>query len=346
MRLNAQALDRFAQGVLRAAGADEASAAATAQVLLDADLKGIHSHGLVRLPIYVRRLEAGLANPRPVPRPLREEGPLVLLDGDQGLGPRVGLLAVELARERARAHGVGGVGVQRSTHFGAAGFYAEALAREGLLGLVLSNVEPDVVPYGGRRATLGTNPLAFAAPAPQGVLLVDLATSQVAMGKVFLARARGEAIPPDWGVDEEGRPTRDPHRVRALLPLGGPKGYALALMVEVLAGVLTGAGIAHGVGRMYDEWDRPQNVGHFFLALDPERLVGQEAFRERMGLLWQAIKATPPAPGFPEVLLPGEREARLRAERLATGVPLEEATVRSLKELGARYGLALEVEGA
>jgi ureidoglycolate dehydrogenase (NAD+) len=339
----APALLRFAENLLLAAGADEESAKATATVLLDADLKGIHSHGLVRLPIYVRRLEAGLANPRPQLRLLCERSPLVLVDGDHGLGPRVGIFATQQAQALAQKHGVGVVGVQRSTHFGAAGFYAEALAKEGLIGMVLTNVEPDVVPFGGKRAALGTNPLAFACPAPQGILLVDMATSQAAMGKVFLARSRGERIPPDWGVDEEGNPTEDPMQVKALLPLGGPKGYALALMVEVLAGVLTGAGITYGVGRMYDDWNQPQNVGHFLLALDPGIFLGRTLFLERMAQLWQNIKATPSAPGFSEVFLPGERELRLREERLAQGVPLEATTVQALLELGQRFAVPLEV---
>lgn len=346
MRFSADALRLWAEGLLQAAGADLPSAQATAQVLLEADLKGIASHGLVRLPIYVRRLEAGLVNPRPAPRWLRDEGPLGLLDGDLGLGPRVALFSTGEVVRRVQAYGIGAVGVQRSTHFGMAGFYAERLAEAGYVGLVFSNVEPDVVPYGGRRAALGTNPLAFAAPTPQGPLVVDLATSQTAMGKVFLARARGESIPPEWGVDEEGRPTQDPHRVQALLPLGGAKGYALALMVEVLAGVLTGAGVAHEVGRMYDEWSRPQNVGHLFLALDPNRFLSSEAFVERMRRLWFELKAVPPAPGFQQVFLPGEREAVLKAERLRDGIPLEAATLEALNELGRRYGQPLEVRHA
>lgn len=340
---SAEALRRFAEQVLAKAGADPLSASTTADVLLDADLKGIHSHGLMRLPIYVRRLEAGLANPRPQLRLLQQKGGIAVVDGDHGLGPRVATFATEKARELASTHGVGVVAVRRSTHFGTAGYYAELLAKGGLLGLVLTNAEPDVVPFGGRRAALGTNPLAFAAPAPQGVLLADLATSQVAMGKVFLAREQGEKIPPDWGVDAEGRSTEDPHRVQALLPLGGAKGYALALMVEVLAGVLSGAGVAHEVGRMYDDWDRPQDVGHLVLALDPEAFLGREAFLRRMENLWKAIKATPPAPGFAEVFLPGERELRLREERQVLGVPLEETALQSLQVLAERYGVALEV---
>ena len=181
--------------------------------------------------------------------------------------------------------------------------------------------------------------MAFAARAPQGILVADLATSESAMGKVFLAREKGERIPPSWGVDREGNPTDDPHRVYALRPLGGPKGYALALLVEVLSGVLTGAGVAHGIGRMYDEWDRPQDVGHFLLALDPGRFVGKEAFLERMGALWQALKATPPAPGHEGVFLPGELEARRRERALAEGMALPVRVVAELKALGERYGV-------
>ncbi|WP_105317128.1 Ldh family oxidoreductase [Thermus tenuipuniceus] len=339
------ALQTFAERILRAAGADEASARATAQVLLDAELKGIHSHGLSRLPIYVRRLTSKLVNPSPFPQVVSRHGAITVVDGDNGLGPRVGIFALEEVRQLALAYGIGAVGVRRSTHFGAAGFYAEALAKEGLLGLVMTNAEPDVVPFGGKRSALGTNPIAFAAPAPQGILVVDLATAQVAMGKVLMARARGSAIPLDWGVDEEGVPTGDPHKVRALLPLGGPKGYALALMVEVLAGVLTGAGVADTIGRMYDDWDRPQNVGHFLVAIDPTFLSSREEFLGRMEYLWNHIKRIPPAPEFSEVFLPGEKEARLRNARLLEGVPLEDAVVESLLELGESYGVSLEVRG-
>ncbi|AFV77384.1 Ldh family oxidoreductase [Thermus oshimai] len=339
MRLRPEALRGFAEEVLKRAGADGPSAEAVAWALLEADLRGVGSHGLLRLPVYVRRLEAGLVNPSPRLAP-EVRGPVALLDGAHGFGPRVALEAARLAARLAQAHGVGAVAVRRSTHFGMAGLYAETLAQEGLVALVTTNAEPDVVPYGGREKALGTNPIAFAAPAPQGVVVGDLATSQAAMGKVFLARKRGERIPPDWGVDREGRPTEDPHAVHALLPLGGPKGYALALLVEVLSGVLAGAGVTHGIGRMYDEWDRPQDVGHFFLALDPEAFLGREAFLERMGRLWAELKATPPAPGFPEVLLPGELEARRRAQALREGLELPEEVVAELKALGARYGVA------
>jgi len=338
VRWRADFLSAWAEALLRKAGADEPSAKAVAWALVEADLRGVGSHGLLRLPVYVRRLEAGLVNPSPT-LPLEERGPVALLDGEHGFGPRVALKAVEAAQSLARRHGLGAVGVRRSTHFGMAGLYAEKLAQEGFVAWVTTNAEPDVVPFGGREKALGTNPLAFAAPAPQGILVADLATSESAMGKVFLAREKGERIPPSWGVDREGNPTDDPHRVYALRPLGGPKGYALALLVEVLSGVLTGAGVAHGIGRMYDEWDRPQDVGHFLLALDPGRFVGKEAFLERMGALWQALKATPPAPGHEEVFLPGELEARRRERALAEGMALPERVVAELKALGERYGV-------
>lgn len=339
MRLSPEALRAFTEEVLKRAGADGPSAEAVAWALLEADLRGVGSHGLLRLPTYVRRLEAGLVNPSPRLVP-EVRGPLALLDGEVGFGPRVALKAVRLAGKLARAYGLGAVAVRRSTHFGMAGLYAERLAQEGLVALVTTNAEPDVVPYGGRAKALGTNPIAFATPAPQGVVVGDLATAQAAMGKVFLARKRGERIPPDWGVDQEGRPTEDPHAVHALLPLGGPKGYALALLVEILSGVLPGAGVTHGIGRMYDQWDRPQDVGHFLLALDPGAFLGREAFLERMGRLWAELKGVPPAPGFSEVLLPGELEARRRAQALREGLELPGEVVAELQALGARYGVA------
>ena len=199
MRWRADFLSAWAEALLRKAGADEPSAKAVAWALVEADLRGVGSHGLLRLPVYVRRLEAGLVNPSPT-LPLEERGPVALLDGEHGFGPRVALKAVEAAQSLARRHGLGAVGVRRSTHFGMAGLYAEKLAREGFVAWVTTNAEPDVVPFGGREKALGTNPLAFAAPAPQGILVADLATSESAMGKVFLAREKGERIPPSLSL--------------------------------------------------------------------------------------------------------------------------------------------------
>ena len=201
-----------------------------------------------------------------------------------------------------------------------------------------------MVPYGGSRPALGTNPIAFAAPAPQGLFVLDMATSQGAMGKVFVARELDDTLPEGWAVDKHGQPTTNPNAAIAVVPFEGPKGYALAILVEVISGVFTGSGITQSIGRMYDHWDQPQDVGHFFMALDPEYTIGRSQFMERMGHLWDELKSIPPAPGFGEVMVPGELEERVRQNRLGEGIPLPESVYEELATLSQE--LAVEVPAA
>ena len=296
-------------------------------------LRGTDSHGVARVPIYVERLRGGLLNTRPRPSVLRRDGAVAMVDGDEGPGQVASVFATDLSIELAREHGAGVVTVRRSAHFGAAAFYAMRAAEQGLLAIALTNTEPLVIPYGGAEPALGTNPICLAGPAGDGIFNLDMATSQVAMNRVWNARDEGRPIPEGWGVDAEGRPTTDAAAVTAAMPLGGYKGYGLALMVEVLSGVLSGAGVRHGVGELYGGGGEPQNTGHFHLAIDPERTVGRERFAAVLGGLLGELRAIPPAPGFDEVLVAGDPEDRARAERERSGVPIEPALWRTLQEL-------------
>lgn len=338
MNIAAPDLKDWTLRLLQAAGLRDDAANVVAESLVETNLRGIDSHGVLRLPVYLKRIDAGLVNKNPEPRIVKQQGGSALVDADNGPGQLAGVFAMDLATELAREHGVSAVGVHHSTHYGAAAYYVMRAASRGFVAMSTSHAEPDVVPFGGAKPALGTNPVAFAARAPQGMFVLDMATSQVAMGKIFLARERGEAIPDSWAVDADGHPTTDPHAARAGVPMSGPKGYALALMVEVLSGVFTGAGVTHSVGRMYDDWDRPQDVGHFFLALDPDTGIGRETFEARLGGLWDTLKATPGAPGFDEVLIPGELEERTYRARLEAGIPLPvtvyDALVAASRELG------------
>jgi LDH2 family malate/lactate/ureidoglycolate dehydrogenase len=250
-----------------------------------------------------------------------------------------GVFATEVACRLAATHGVGAVGVRRSSHYGAAGYYVRRAARAGYLALTTTNAEPFTVPFGGAEWGLGTNPIALAAPTTTGVFELDMATSQVAVGKVLLAREKGVPIPRGWAVDSSGAETTDPAQAEAVLPLGGYKGYGLGLLVEILSAVLTGAGVTHAAGRMYDDWERPQDVGHLLLALDPERTVGRRRFALLLDALLEELKAIPPAPGVEEVLVPGELEARTEAERARSGIPLPRAVHKTLEDLGRRLGI-------
>lgn len=306
-----------------------------AETLVWTSLRGTDSHGVARVPVYVERLRAGVLNPRPRPSVVRRDGAVAMVDGDQGPGQVASVFATDLSIELAREFGVGVVTVRRSAHNGAQAFYAMRAAGQGLVAMALTNTEPLVIPHGGAEPALGTNPICLAAPGFD----LDMATSQVAMNRVWNARDEGRPIPEGWGVDAEGRTTTDAAAVTSGMPLGGYKGYGLALMVEVLTGVLAGAGVRHGVGELYGDHSEPSDTGHFHLAIDPERTVGRERFEAVLGGLLGELRAIRPAPGFDEVLVPGDPEARARAERSVAGVPIEPELWRTLNELSSELGV-------
>jgi LDH2 family malate/lactate/ureidoglycolate dehydrogenase len=337
-------LERWAQALLEASGLEADAAETVAVSLVDANRRAVDSHGVARLPAYSERLRAGYMNGRPQPQVERADGAVALVDADQGPGQVAGVLATDLSIELARRHGAGVVAVHRSSHYGAAGYYAIRAAKAGMIGMSTTNSEPFVVPYGGVGHALGTNPIALAAPTPDGIWDTDMATSQVAVNRIFNARDEGREIPLGWGVDARGEPTTDPGEVFAAVPLGGYKGYALAVLVEVLSGVLSGSGVGHGVGRLYED-QHPQDVGHFHLAIDVDRLAGRERAAELLGRLLADLKQIPPAPGHDEVLVPGEPEARARAERERDGIPLPPTLWTTLSELSAELGVTTPASG-
>jgi ureidoglycolate dehydrogenase (NAD+) len=336
--IDATALGSWASAVMERAGLTARDARTVADVLLHASLRGVDSHGIARLPGYVEDMLAGKVNLRPQPHLLPGDGALRLFDGDNGPGPVAAVPATDAAIDLAHQHGVSVVSVRGSQHFGAASFYARRIAESRLLGMAMTNAPTGVVPYGGASPVLGTNPIAFAAPLEDGTPWdLDMATSQVALNKIINARDWGRDIPLGWGVDSEGNPTTDAQQATAAVPLGGYKGYALALMVEVLCALLPGA---TSTGDSYD------NTGHFLLALDPERTVGAATFAQRLAGLLGRLRGTAPAAGFEEVLVPGDPEARAQRTREREGIPLDPALHERLRELAVQLEIPLpEAEG-
>jgi ureidoglycolate dehydrogenase (NAD+) len=330
-------LERWTRELLGAAGLEPQSANTVAHSLVDASLRGVDSHGVARVPIYVARLRTGATNPRPRPAVISRHGAIAVVDGDRGPGQVAGVFATDLSIALAREHGTGVALVRHSSHYGAAGYYTMRAARQGLVAMSTTNADPLVVPFGGLEPALGTNPIAFAAPTTDGVFDLDMATSQVAINRIYNARDEGRPIPPDWGVDAQGRPTTDPARVHAAVPLGGYKGYGLALMVEILSAALAGAGITHAAGKLYGADDEPQDIGHFHLAIDPDHTVGRHRFEATISALIAEMRAIPPT--GEEVLVPGDPEARTRTEREQDGIPIEPALWRTLTTLGTELGV-------
>lgn len=329
----------FARAALRAAGACEAQARAVAEVLVWSDLAGRASQGVWRLPILVERLKQGGirgdARPRFEPR-----APGVgVVHGAGGAGHHVATVAMAHAIALARANGTGAVTAVDSNYFGAAAYYVNQAAAAGMIGIAASNSFPKVLAHGGGRAALGTNPLAFGAPRASGeALLVDAATSAAAGSTVRKNLEGGARLGEGLAVDAAGKPTRDPQSAGALLPLGGAKGYALAVMVELLCGVLAGPGFGAGVRSMYGEPARPGENGHLFLVLDIARFLPLAAYYERIEALAAWLESTG-EPGA--VRLPGAARWRALAENRSLGIPLDAPTVAALHKLAAELDVPL-----
>jgi len=328
-------LEAFCRKVFENLGVSPADAVHAAGCLVAAELRGVDSHGLVRLPVYARRIAAKVVNPRPVVR-FESAGPSILLaDGDNGLGAVVASAAMKKAIEVARANGVGIVGVRRSNHFGAAAYYVEQALRENLIGFAITNAPPTMAPYGGRERFLGTNPLAVAIPArEEPPLIFDASTSVVARGKIIVAAHTGASIPEGWAVDPQGRPTTDPHQALkgAVLPFGGPKGSAISFIIDILAGVLTGAAFARHLNTL-ENLNAEQNLGHVLAAMRTDVFLPAEVFAARMDEILRLLKATPACDGAERVLAPGEPELANEARNRRFGIAIAPEVVWQLKQL-------------
>lgn len=343
MRVQMDSLVGFAEAVLERAGVTRVHRERVADALVRADLRGVDSHGVARLETYIANFEGGGFNPDPEIRVERVGDGTALVDADDGPGQTAGVVAMDEAMAMADDCGIGASFVSRSNHFGTAAYYTQRAAEADYVGIAATNVGSDVAPFGGSDAVLGTNPISYAVPSNQGFpITLDMATSVVAMGKIdHVASAEGTDIPDDWALDEDGEPTTDPDAVKALRPVGGPKGYGLAIGVDVLCGLLSGARTSPEIGPLYDEFDESMELGHFMLALDVSQLVDPDVFRELVDQYAARLKTTATRDGFDEVLLPGEPEARAREENERRGVPISKSTFESLEHLAAEHDLEL-----
>jgi LDH2 family malate/lactate/ureidoglycolate dehydrogenase len=336
------AADAFARRLLAAHGVPERDAATVARCLVSADLRGVDTHGLTRLPGYLDRVRRGLINPRPELAPKRVTPAAATLDGQNGFGFVVGTRAMAEAIAIARELGIGIVSVRRSTHFGMAASYVLQALDAGLISFVFSNASPAMPPWGARSAMLGTNPFAAGAPAGKHApFLLDMSPAVAARGKIRKAERRGETIPLGYALDGAGRPTTDPAAALGgvVLPIGGYKGSGLAMLMDIFGGVISGANFGGDVGDQYKTYDRAQDVGHFFLAMRPDLFVAADDYRQRMDTLIDRVHAAPLAEGVDEVLVPGEPELRHEAERRRTGIPYSANEITALHAEAAKAGI-------
>jgi LDH2 family malate/lactate/ureidoglycolate dehydrogenase len=347
-------LREFSARVFLHFGVPEADARVAALVLATSDLRGIDSHGVARLHSYFEMLSAGRINPRPNPRIVRETPSTATFDGDNGLGLVIGPKANLLAMEKAEAVGSGWVSVANTNHFGIAGYYPlEALKRD-LIGWAMTNSTGLVAPLWGAQRMLGTNPIAIAFPAlEEPPIVIDMATSAVAYGKIEIARRTGRPLEAGWAVDRAGAGTQDPDEMingGALLPLGGDrshgghKGYCLAAMVDILSGVLSGANWGPFVPPFALRQEIPtrtvgKGIGHFFGALKIDGFIEPDTFKRQVDEWIRVLRSTRPSPGTNGPRIPGDPEREAEAVRSKGGIPLTPAVIADLRDIATQTGI-------
>lgn len=341
-------LKEFSVKALMNVGLTQENAEMTADVLITTDTFGVMTHGTKNLGQYIQKMQAGGLDAKAEPT-VECEGPaFAIINGNKAVGMVSGCKAMNLAIEKAKQCGIAYVGVKNSCHFGAAGYYANLAAKEGLIGLSMSNADPVIAVPNGSKKAIGTNPFSFAAPLGNGKsVFLDIALSNVAALKVIMAQEKNQEIPNTWLVDEEGQPTTDAFKFpknASLQPMAAHKGYGFAVLVELLAAVMTGAGILSEVSSWNLDMSSTNNAGHAFIAIDVSKMLDLETFYARITQMADELKNGPKAKGAEKIYLPGEMEWDRREKALESGeIELTDAMVSSLKALAEASNLEINL---
>lgn len=315
MKVEEKKLKELIKNKLNKAGLSEEHADMTSDILTWSDARGIHSHGAVRVEYYSERIFKGGITTNPNFN-FQVTGPCSgIFHGDNGCGYVAATLAMKEAIKMAKETGIAVVGIKNISHSGSIGYYSEMAAKEDLVSITLCQSDPMAVPYGGAEPFYGTNPIAFGAPtADDRRVIFDMATTVQAWGKILFARSKKEPIPDTWAVDENGNPTTDSTKVNALVPISGPKGYGLMMMVDVLSGIMLGVPFGKNVSSMYDDLSKGRDLGHLHIVIDPSRFVPIDEFKKNMSTVLDQLKEVKPAEGFDEVRYPGENGLARKAK--------------------------------
>lgn len=326
--------------ILAAHGVPRGDAVLVSESLVTSDMWGHPSHGMLRLPWYVARVRSGVMQAVTTPQILNSFAAVTVLNGADGIGQVVTDHAIGLAAESAAEFGVGVVAVRNSNHFGTAAYWTRRLAERGCVAILTTNGSPAMAPWGGTQKMIGANPWSIAVPSGRhGTVVLDIANTGVARGKIYAAKERGQRLPEGWAIDASGLPTTDPQAAidGVILPMAGHKGYAISFMMDVLSGVLTGASSATDIVGPYVP-DKRSGCGHLVMAIDIKALMPLDSFAQRMDSLIDTVKTCPTAPGS-EILVPGELENRA-VQRAGGTVTLPDATVAELNKLTAEAAVS------
>jgi LDH2 family malate/lactate/ureidoglycolate dehydrogenase len=340
-----QVLSAFCMQVFEKLGVPHADAMITSDAIVGSNLRGLDTHGVLRIPVYAAKLKGGFINARLNLSPLRETAATAIIDGGNGLGQVIGYRAMEIAIRKAREVGVSFVSVRNSNHFGTCAHYSMMALPQNMIGIALTNASAQIAPTGGAQKMLANNPWSVAVPAGKRLpVVLDMANSVVARGKIRLAAKEGRSIPNDWAVNQNGEPTTDPKEALAglLLPIGGYKGYGITLMVDLLTGVLANSGYGPRVEGL-DIVEAISGVGHSFLAVDISAFDDVTAFKARVDGYIDEIKGSRKAKGVEEIYLPGELEFLKERERRQEGIPLHINVVKDLRAIADEMGIALDL---
>ncbi|KXH56108.1 malate/L-lactate dehydrogenase [Colletotrichum salicis] len=330
---------RLVEDILKGNGVPEENSKIVARCLVAADLRGVDTHGMNRIPSYMERVRQGVLNATAQPE-LKQVTPVVAhVDGKNGFGFVAAEMGMAAAIESAKTFGIGMASVSHSNHFGMSAWVVQQALDADMMSLVFTNSSPALPAWGGQSKLMGVSPIACGAPGKNKPFILDMAPSVAARGKIYKAKRRGEKIPLDWALDAEGRPTDDPTAALGgvMLPMGGPKGSALAIMMDVFSGVFSGSAFAGHVTNPYDP-SKPADVGHFLVAIKPDLFMSLDDFRERMDYLYQRVVGSDKAAGVDRIYFPGEIEQLQQQEREETGIPLVQAEIDALNEEATRVG--------
>ena len=341
-RIDPAQLLRVAQAVYQSAGMPEQDAWLAADTLIQADCWGHQSHGLLRLGWYYARLQSGAMKAVTNTSMVVDAGAISVMDGQDGVGQVITRRAVDEAVSRAKKHGVGVVSVRNSNHFGTCMYYTRIGAEQGCVMVLMSNAGPNMAPWGGLKKKIGTNPWSIAVPGgAHGPVVMDMANSGVARGKIYLANKRRESIPDHWAIDAQGRPTTDPKAALEgfILPMAGHKGYVMGTMVDILSGVLSGSQFLDGVHGPYDPVNR-SGAGHFMVALNVAAFQPLSEFNARMDEYLTSLKDVPLAAGHKQVFYPGEMEKLADAENRKLGLLLPTDTLEDVARVAKEAGVS------
>jgi LDH2 family malate/lactate/ureidoglycolate dehydrogenase len=341
LRVNAQDAQKFVEDVLVGNGVPQKNATIIARCLVAADLRGIDTHGMHRIPSYMERIRQQVLNPTAEPE-VKQVTPVVAhVDGHNGFGFLAAHAGMTAAIESAKVYGIGMASVAHSNHFGMSAWVVQQALDADMMSLVFTNSSPALPVWGGRSKLMGVSPLACGAPGKHKPFILDMAPSIAARGKIYKAKRREEKIPMDWALDKDGRPTDDPAAALEgiMLPMGGPKGSALAIMMDVFSGVFSGSAFAGHVTNPYDP-SKQANVGHFLVAIKPNLFMDLNEFRDRIDYLYQRVVGSDKAEGVERIYFPGEIEQLAQEERKKIGIPILQTELEALNEEARRVSVA------